>query len=147
MSEALKALVYWAVALVAIILAFSVFTPREESGELLSCSDFMELVRRGQVEYVMIRGRRISGTLTKGGSVVTYISDYPNPGFIGALKVHNVRIEAQPMFLRPILIVPLLLVLLALIGATCIVHLRLATRGSWSRKVNRAIKDLFERHG
>ncbi|MCP4601071.1 MAG: hypothetical protein GY847_11200 [Proteobacteria bacterium] len=139
--------VYWVVALFAIILAFSVLTPRKDSGDLLSYSDFMGRVRRGQVEQVMIRGKKISGTLTKGGSIVIYISDYPNPEFIGALKVHNVRIETQSIFLRPILIVPLLVVLLALIGATCIVHLRLATRGSWSRKVNRAIKDLFERHG
>ncbi len=90
-------LALWVIIGLLIFALFNLFQGSSNQRGLqtsLAFSDFLTSVESGEVREVTIKGHNISGYYRDGRSFGTYAPD--DPGLIGTLNKHGVRITAQP---------------------------------------------------
>jgi len=110
----------WLVVVGAMIFMVSRFIPPTATPQQISYSDFLDKVKQGEVDRVVLKGEMIEGTY-KGegkGGFTTYNPETDYTSLIGALRDKNVGIRGeapdQPHFLTQLLLQlagPLLLIL------------------------------------
>ena len=118
MNDLMKNFVVWALIAVAVLVLFSQFVPRSAPTSELSYSTFLEEVRNGRVESVVLQGDSISGTRKDKSSFELYNPETDNTALIGTLAKANVsiigRAPKQPNFLAQLVLqlAPALLLIL-----------------------------------
>lgn len=94
MNNLTKNLLLWLVIAVVLMSVFNNFGPRQPQANEMEYSQFIDQVKQGQVDKVIIQGRNIRGSLKGGGNFKTYAP--ADPGLIGDLLAHGVAIDARP---------------------------------------------------
>lgn len=99
----MKNIVVWALIAVAVLVLFSQFMPRTAPVAELSYSTFLNEVRSGSIESVVLQGDAISGTRKDRSSFEIYNPETENTALIGTLTTSGVtivgRAPKQPNFL------------------------------------------------
>lgn len=91
-----RSLLVWIAVIVAIVMVFVAFQPRDEHGvtQQLAYSDFVHDVDKGQVRSVVIRDQDISGKLKDGVAFQTYAPI--DPTLVSRLTSKGVEVNAKP---------------------------------------------------
>jgi len=99
----MKNIVVWVLIAVAVLVLFSQFMPRSAPVAELSYSTFLNEVRSGSIESVLLQGDTISGTRKDRSSFEIYNPETENTALIGTLTKSGVtivgRAPKQPNFL------------------------------------------------
>jgi cell division protease FtsH len=95
LNDLAKNLLLWAVFAVALLLVVQSFTNRGASQTPLKYSDFLDEVKRGDVDDVMIDGQNISGVLKSGQHFSTICPELPNTGMIKELINNHVKFDGE----------------------------------------------------
>ncbi|MGR9045682.1 MAG: ATP-dependent zinc metalloprotease FtsH [Gammaproteobacteria bacterium] len=103
----LKNVILWVVIAVVLMSVFNNFAPRGERGDTaLSYSQFIQAVKMGQVQSVMIDENVIKGKMQTGENFKTYAPN--DPHLVDDLLENGVEIKAlppeQPSFLMQLLV-------------------------------------------
>ena len=103
----LKNVILWVVIAVVLMSVFNNFAPRGERGDTsLSYSQFIQSVKMGQVQSVMIDENVIKGKMQTGEHFKTYAPN--DPHMVDDLLEGGVEIKAlppeQPSFLMQLLV-------------------------------------------
>ncbi|OQW90809.1 MAG: ATP-dependent metalloprotease [Beggiatoa sp. IS2] len=94
MNDMAKNLLLWVVIALVLIMVFNNFGSRHPVMEQMDYSRFIEDVRQGRIQKVVIEGRDIRGLTKDGEHFTTY---NPNDdGLVGDLLKYNVQIDARP---------------------------------------------------
>jgi len=99
MNDLAKNMILWAVIAVILLSVFSNFSKPTTQPQVIAYSDFIEMVKTGQIQEVTINGRDIKGKLSGGAGFSTYspeTSNTANTAMVGDLLIHNVTITATP---------------------------------------------------
>ena len=118
MNDLMKNFVVWALIAVAVLVLFSQFVPRTAPVSEVSYSSFLDEVRNGRIDTVVLQGDTISGTRKDKTSFELYNPETENTALIGALDKANVtvvgRAPKQPNFLAQLVLqlAPALLLIL-----------------------------------
>ncbi|WP_123401064.1 ATP-dependent zinc metalloprotease FtsH [Inmirania thermothiophila] len=89
-----KNLILWIIIAVVLMSVFNNFGARPTPSHQVAYSQFIEEVRQGNVEKVVIEGRTIQGLTRAGQRFTTYSPG--DPGLIGDLLDAGVEIDARP---------------------------------------------------
>jgi cell division protease FtsH len=114
----MKNFVVWALIAVAVLVLFSQFVPRATPAAEVSYSTFLNEVRSGRIEAVVLQGDTIAGTRKDSSKFELYNPETDNTALIGALEKSNVtvigRAPKQPNFLAQLVLqlAPALLLIL-----------------------------------
>jgi cell division protease FtsH len=118
MNDLMKNFVVWALIAVAVLVLFSQFVPRATPAPEVSYSTFLDEVRGGRIETVVLQGDTIAGTRKDSSKFELYNPETDNTALIGALEKSNVtvigRAPKQPNFLTQLVLqlAPALLLIL-----------------------------------
>jgi len=118
MNDLMKNFVVWALIAVAVLVLFSQFVPRSAPVSEVSYSSFLEEVRNGRVDSVVLQGDTISGVRKDKSTFELYNPETDNTALIGSLAKANVsivgRAPKQPNFLSQLILqlAPALLLIL-----------------------------------
>ncbi|MFM7707553.1 MAG: ATP-dependent metallopeptidase FtsH/Yme1/Tma family protein, partial [Gammaproteobacteria bacterium] len=118
MNDLMKNFVVWALIAVAVLVLFSQFVPRTAPVSEVSYSSFLDEVRNGRVDTVVLQGDIISATRKDKTSFELYNPETENTALIGALDKANVtvvgRAPKQPNFFAQLVLqlAPALLLIL-----------------------------------
>jgi cell division protease FtsH len=118
MNDLMKNFVVWALIAVAVLVLFSPFVPRAPPAAEVSYSTFLNEVRSGRIEAVVLQGDTIAGTRKDSSKFELYNPETDNTALIGALEKSNVtvigRAPKQPNFLAQLVLqlAPALLLIL-----------------------------------
>ncbi len=118
MNDLMKNFVVWALIAVAVLVLFSQFVPRATPVAEVSYSTFLNEVRSGRIEAVVLQGDTIAGTRKDASKFELYNPETDNTALIGALEKSNVtvigRAPKQPNFLAQLVLqlAPALLLIL-----------------------------------
>ena len=118
MNDLMKNFVVWALIAVAVLVLFSQFVPRATPAAEVSYSTFLNEVRSGRIEAVVLQGDTIAGTRKDSSKFELYNPETDNTALIGALEKSNVtvigRAPKQPNFLAQLVLqlAPALLLIL-----------------------------------
>jgi len=118
MNDLMKNFVVWALMAVAVLVLFSQFVPRSGPVSEVSYTTFLEEVRNGRIETVVLQGDTISGTRKDKSSFELYNPETENTALIGTLAKSGVaiigRAPKQPNFLAQLVLqlAPALLLIL-----------------------------------
>ena len=118
MNDLMKNFVVWALIAVAVLVLFSQFVPRATPAAEVSYSTFLNEVRSGRIDAVVLQGDTIAGTRTDSSKFELYNPETDNTALIGALEKSNVtvigRAPKQPNFLAQLVLqlAPALLLIL-----------------------------------
>ena len=104
MNDLAKNLLLWVVILVVLMTVFQSFSGRRGAEQPLAYSDFLEQVKKGDVESVVIENQQIRGQLKGGQRFSAYSPETDNRSMIGTLLDNNVRFDGQPPKETPILL-------------------------------------------
>ncbi len=104
MNDLTKNLLLWVVILVVLMTVFQSFSGRRGAEQPLAYSDFLEQVKQGNVDNVVIEDQYLQGTLKSGGKFTSFSPESDNRSMIGALLENNVRFDGQPPKQTPILL-------------------------------------------
>ena len=96
MNDLMKNLLIWALIAIALVFLFSQFVPRGARVESLSYSQFLEEVRTGKVDSVVLQGKNIVGTRRNQTEFETYNPETEYTALIGALDKSRVKISGAP---------------------------------------------------
>jgi len=90
-----KNLAFWVILIIGAICAYSVLSNINKSQQQINYSDFMEIVKKGEVDKVEIyfTKNELLGTKKKNNETFRTIIPQEDPGLIPALTEHNVKIE------------------------------------------------------
>ncbi len=81
MNPTIRTLIVWVAIFVVVILLWNTFQAGRLNRQQITFSEFLEDVRQGRVEQVMIRGQELSGTYKEsddgGGEFHTFVPEYP----------------------------------------------------------------------
>ncbi|MGF1612539.1 MAG: ATP-dependent zinc metalloprotease FtsH [Gammaproteobacteria bacterium] len=91
-----KNLILWVVIALVLMSVFNNFGPRRPATQQIAYSQFIDDVKGGRVEKVMIEGRTIQGVLHSGERFNTYTPETDNRALIGDLLDSGVVIDARP---------------------------------------------------
>ncbi len=94
MNNFYKNLALWVVILLFTIFLFNVFSQKTGLQQDIIFSDFMELVKKGEVVEVTIQENNINGTFQDGKKFKTYAPN--DPELVKTLDQNGVRISAKP---------------------------------------------------
>ena len=86
-----KNLVLWLVIAAVLLMVFQNFSP-EPQQQQLNYSQFIEMVRSGQVEEVTIEGQTITGTRQNGNNFTTIRPAVEDPNLMDDLYNNNVEV-------------------------------------------------------
>ncbi|MGR9074125.1 MAG: ATP-dependent metallopeptidase FtsH/Yme1/Tma family protein, partial [Gammaproteobacteria bacterium] len=89
-----KNIILWVVIAVVLMSVFNNFTPRTRNDSSLSYSQFIDAVRAGQVQQVLIDENTIKGEMQTGQRFVTYAPN--DPHLVDDLLEYNVEIKSKP---------------------------------------------------
>jgi cell division protease FtsH len=92
----MKNFVLWAVIAVAVLVLFSQFMPRVGEPEPMLYSQFLEEVRSGKVDKVILQGKTIVGERADRTSFQVYNPETDNTALIGTLQKAGVKFEGRP---------------------------------------------------
>ncbi len=118
MNDLMKNFVVWALIAVAVLVLFSQFVPRATPVAEVSYSTFLNEVRSGRMEAVVLQGDIIAGTRKDSSKFELYNPETDNTALIGALEKASVtvigRAPKQPNFLTQLVLqlAPALLLIL-----------------------------------
>ncbi|MBM4229438.1 MAG: ATP-dependent zinc metalloprotease FtsH [Gammaproteobacteria bacterium] len=118
MNDLMKNFVVWALIAVAVLVLFSQFVPRTGPVSEVSYTTFLDEVRNGRIESVVLQGDTISGTRKDKSSFELYNPETENTALIGTLAKSGVsiigRAPKQPNFLSQLVLqlAPALLLIL-----------------------------------
>jgi cell division protease FtsH len=91
-----KNLILWVVIALVLMSVFNSFGPRQAGPDRVEYSQFINDVKMGRVQKVIIEGRNIDGLLQTGERFKTYTPETDNRALIGDLLENGVAIEAKP---------------------------------------------------
>ncbi|MFC1747658.1 ATP-dependent zinc metalloprotease FtsH [Pseudomonadota bacterium] len=94
MSDMAKNLILWVVIAIVLMSVFSNFGPSNVANQATPYSQFINEVKSGAVDRVVIEGRSIRGETQSGERFVTYSPG--DPGLVGDLLEYGVEINARP---------------------------------------------------
>jgi cell division protease FtsH len=118
MNDLMKNFVVWALIAVSVLVLFSQFVPRSAPVSEVSYSSFLEEVRNGRIDSVVLQGDTISGVRKDRSTFELYNPETDNTALIGSLAKANVsiigRAPKQPNFLSQLILqlAPALLLIL-----------------------------------
>ncbi|MFM7397132.1 MAG: ATP-dependent zinc metalloprotease FtsH [Gammaproteobacteria bacterium] len=121
MNDLMKNFVVWALIAVAVLVLFSQFVPRSAPVSEVSYSSFLEEVRNGRIDSVVLQGDTISGVRKDKSTFELYNPETDNTALIGSLAKSNVsivgRAPKQPNFLAQLVLqlAPALLLILVFV--------------------------------
>jgi len=121
MNDLMKNFVVWALIALAVLVLFSQFVPRSGPVAEVSYSSFLDEVRNGRVDTVVLQGDIISGTRKDRSTFELYNPETDNTALIGTLAKANVaiigRAPRQPNFLSQLVLqlAPALLLILVFV--------------------------------
>ena len=86
----------WVIVGVLVLALFNLFqSPGSKSArDNFTYSDFLSAVEQGQVTDVVISGKRVSGSLSDGGTFTAFAPD--DPGLVERLRKKHVKFSAKP---------------------------------------------------
>ena len=96
MSQMAKNIVLWVIIALVLMSVFNSFGTRRSASKHMDYSHFINQVKQGQVQQVIIEGKSIQGRLNSGESFNTYTPETDNRALIGDLLENGVVIDAQP---------------------------------------------------
>ena len=96
MNDLLKNVLLWVVIAVILMSVFNNFGGQRQASSALSYTQFLDQVKRGQVERVTIDGREIEGRMRTGDVFTTYSPETDNRSMVGDLLDNGVEIKAEP---------------------------------------------------
>jgi cell division protease FtsH len=102
LNDIVKNILLWVVIAVVLMSVFNSFGPRATPATQLAYSQFLEQVKKGQVDQVTIDGRTIEGVYkdqgrtASGEKFTTYSPETDNSAMIGELLNNGVEIKGQP---------------------------------------------------
>jgi cell division protease FtsH len=96
LNDLMKNFVLWAVIAVAVLVLFSQFMPRVGQPEEVRYSTFLDEVRSGRVEQVVLQGEQILGTRKDKTSFRVFNPETDYTALIGTLQKSSVAIEGRP---------------------------------------------------
>jgi cell division protease FtsH len=96
LSDLAKNLILWIVIAIVLVSVFNSFGPRPSSAKPLEYSQFIQDVRNGKVQRVLMEGRTIQGVTQSGDRFTTYSPETDNRSLVGDLLENNVIIDAKP---------------------------------------------------
>jgi len=117
----MKNFVLWAVIAVAVLVLFSQFMPRVAEVQPVTYSEFLNEIRNGRVERVVLQGDAILAERKDRTNFRVYNPETSNTALIGVLDKANVAIEGrapkQPNFLGQLVLqlAPALLLILVFV--------------------------------
>lgn len=95
LNDMFKNILLWVVIAIALMSVFNNFGPRGDlSDASLSYSQFVQAVKSGQVQHVVIADNIIQGSMQNGEHFRTYKPE--DPHLVDDLLANNVEIRAQP---------------------------------------------------
>jgi cell division protease FtsH len=94
MSDMAKNIVLWIIIAVVLMSVFNNFSGQKTSANSVAYSEFLQLVREGNVASVVISGREIEGRLSSGSRFTTFSPG--DDGLISDLVKNNVEFKATP---------------------------------------------------
>ncbi|MEZ5458821.1 MAG: ATP-dependent metallopeptidase FtsH/Yme1/Tma family protein [Steroidobacteraceae bacterium] len=121
MNDLMKNFVLWAVIAVAVLVLFSQFMPRVGEPQAMLYSTFLEDVRAGKVDKVVLQGKTIIGERRDRTTFQVYNPETDNTALIGALQKAGVKFEGrapkEPNFLAQLVLqlAPALLLILVFV--------------------------------
>jgi cell division protease FtsH len=89
-----KNLLLWLVIAVVLMSVFNNFSQRQPAARNIEYSDFIQSVRDGNVERVVIEGRTVNGVFKNNEQFVVYTPN--DPRLVDDLLQHGVAIKAKP---------------------------------------------------
>jgi len=96
LNDLLKNVLLWVVIAVILMSVFNNFGGQQQASSALSYTQFLDQVKRGQVERVIIDGREIEGRMRTGDTFTTYSPETDNRSLVGDLLDSGVEIKAEP---------------------------------------------------
>ena len=96
LNDLMKNFVLWAVIAVAVLVLFSQFMPRVGQAPEVTYSTFLEDVRGGRIEAVVLQGDTILGTRKDRTSFRVFNPETDYTALIGTLSKSGVAIEGRP---------------------------------------------------
>ena len=118
MNDLMKNFVVWTLIAVAVLVLFSQFAPRTGPVSEVSYTTFLDEVRNGRIESVVLQADTISGTRKDKSTFELYNPETENTALIGTLAKSGVsiigRAPKQPNFLSQLVLqlAPALLLIL-----------------------------------
>lgn len=94
MNDIAKNLILWVVIAVVLMSIFNNFSPRQTPLQRIEYSQFINDVKQGRIQKVIIEDRSIRGILQNGERFTTY--NPGDPGLLGDLLANGVAIDARP---------------------------------------------------
>jgi cell division protease FtsH len=91
-----KNLILWVVIALVLMSVFNNFGPRRLATQHVEYSQFLEDVKQGRVQKVVIEGRTLSVVGQGGERFTVYSPETDNRSLIGELLDHGVAIDAKP---------------------------------------------------
>jgi len=94
MSDMAKNIVLWIIIAVVLMSVFNNFSTQKSAANSVAYSEFLQMVREGNVSSVVISGREIEGNLSSGQRFSTFSPG--DDGLISDLVKNNVEFKATP---------------------------------------------------
>ncbi len=94
MSDMAKNIVLWIIIAVVLMSVFNNFSGQKTSANSVAYSEFLQMVREGNVASVVISGREIEGRNSSGSRFTTFSPG--DDGLISDLVKNNVEFKATP---------------------------------------------------
>ena len=96
MSDMAKNILLWVVIAIILMTVFNQFGPATSTGQQPTYSQFIDQVRAGQVNKVVVTGRAVKGEFSNGQKFLTYYPPGDEQGLYKDLFENNVNVEASP---------------------------------------------------
>jgi len=95
-NDLFKNILLWVVIAVVLMSVFNNFGQQSSQRQEIAYNEFITDVKSGDVESVLMDGRRIEGRFQGGERFVTYSPESDNTVLVGDLLDHSVTIKAAP---------------------------------------------------
>ena len=96
MNDMAKNLVLWVVIALVLMSVFNNFGPRRMATQQVEYSQFLQDVKQGRVQKVVIEGKSLQVTGQSGERFTVYSPETDNRSLVGELLGHGVAIDAKP---------------------------------------------------
>ena len=96
MNDLAKNLILWIVIAIVLVSVFNSFGPRTNAVKPVEYSRFMQDVKNGKIDRVLMEGRTINGVMQGGERFTTYSPETDNRSLVGDLLNNSVTLEAKP---------------------------------------------------
>jgi len=104
LNDYVKQLLLWLVIIVVVLMAFQSFSGHSNESAKIGYSDFLQQVKKNDVDQVVIDDQQIHGTLKSGQKFATISPETNNSAMIGTLIDHKVKFDGQLPKETPLLV-------------------------------------------